>query len=195
MVVMSTLTIFSVSISILTVISILLLRYPVRRDYLQRGQLQVHTSILQVIIFFTYGGFPIIYLPSDWPVTYVTPIYRLIGLIILTTGMAIILIGIYRLGILRSFGVQIGVLKESSYYRVSRNPQVLGCVLYVFGFIILWPSWYALGWGGSLQVILHVMVLTEEEHLHNAFGQEYENYCQNVPRYIGFPKQIRREIR
>ena len=97
-------------------------------------------------------------------------------------------IGIYHLGILRSFGLQTGALKEISYYRVSRNPQVLGCVLYVIGFFILWPSWYALGWGVSLLVNLHIMVLTEEEHLRNTFSQDYEKYCQNVPRYIGFPK-------
>ena len=185
---MITLGTYLVSISILIFISIFVLRYLVRRDYLQRGQLQIHTSIIQALIFFAYGGFPIIYLPSDWPITYVNPIFRLIGLASLMTGLLIMFNGIYHLGILRSFGLQTGVLKEISYYRVSRNPQVLGCVLYVIGFFILWPSWYALGWGVSLLVNLHIMVLTEEEHLRNTFSQDYEKYCQNVPRYIGFPK-------
>ena len=98
-----------------------------------------------------------------------------------------IFIGIYRLGFLRSMGLLTGDLKETSYYRATRNPQVLGCVLYVIGFIILWPSWFALGLGLSLLVILHVMVLTEEEHLHNAYGQAYKQYCNKVPRYLGYP--------
>ena len=36
-------------------------------------------------------------------------------------------------------------------------------------------------WGLSLMAILHVMVLTEEEHLHNAFGQDYKQYCKGCP--------------
>jgi protein-S-isoprenylcysteine O-methyltransferase Ste14 len=87
-----------------------------------------------------------------------------------------------------SLGLQTSVLKETSYYQVTRNPQVLGCVLYVIGFIILWPTWFALGWGSSLIVILHVMVLTEEEHLHNTYGQRYEKYFNKVPRYLGYQK-------
>jgi protein-S-isoprenylcysteine O-methyltransferase Ste14 len=100
------------------------------------------------------------------------------------------LVGIYRLGILRAFGLQVDELQESSYYQVSRNPQVLGCVLYVIGFVILWPSWFALGWGLSLLFVLHVMVLTEEGHLRNTFGQDYEAYCNKVPRYLGYPKKL-----
>jgi len=44
-------------------------------------------------------------------------------------------------------------------------------------------------WGLSLMAILHVMVLTEEEHLHNSYGQVYKQYCKRVPRYLGYPKK------
>lgn len=186
---MSRPTIYLISITILTAISILVLRYLVRRDYLQRGQLRAHTSFLQALVFFVYGGFPCIYLPGDWPALRVNLPLRVVGLTSLTTGLFIIFIGIYRLGILRSLGLQTGELKETSYYHLSRNPQVVGCSLYVIGFLILWPSWYALGWGISLLVILHAMVLIEEEHLRHVFGQDFEQYCKNVPRYIGFPKK------
>lgn len=186
---MSRSTIYFVSITLLTAVSILVLRYLVRRDYLQRGQLKVPTSILQALVFFVYGGFPYVYLPGDWPTSNVNLPLRFIGLTSLTIGLLIMFIGIYRLGILRSFGLHTDVLKETNYYRISRNPQVLGCVLYLIGFFILWPSWYALGWSASLLVILHVMVLTEEEHLRNIFGQDYDQYCKNVPRYLGFPNQ------
>jgi protein-S-isoprenylcysteine O-methyltransferase Ste14 len=29
------------------------------------------------------------------------------------------------------------------------------------------------------------MILTEEEHLLRAYGQEYEKYSRKVPRYLG----------
>jgi len=41
-------------------------------------------------------------------------------------------------------------------------------------------------WGLSLMTILHVMVLTEEEYLHNTHGQDYEQYCKRVPCYLGY---------
>lgn len=186
---MSFLAVYLLSLSVLMAISIIVLRVFVRRDYLRRGRLTVATAAIQALVFFVFGGFPSIYLPSEWPVSHVNFPLRVIGLICVASGLVIMFVGIFRLGLLRSFGLQTGELKESSYYQVTRNPQILGCVLYMIGFMILWPSWYALGWALSLIAILHVMVLTEEEHLRNAFGQDYEQYCKRVPRYLGYPKK------
>lgn len=187
---MSSLQVYLLSISLLLVISIIFFRVFVRRDYHQRGFLSYGSATLQVLVFFVYGGFPYLYLPDDWPVSQVNLPLRIIGLSSLAIGLVIMLIGILRLGILRSLGLQTGVLKETSSYRVTRNPQVLGCILYVLGFIILWHSWYALGWGLALMAILHVMVLTEEDHLSNTYAQNYEQYCKRVPRYLGYTKKM-----
>jgi protein-S-isoprenylcysteine O-methyltransferase Ste14 len=186
----SNLTVYLISLSVIITVSILVLRVFVRRDYLRRGCLSIGSAALQALVFFALGGFPSIYLPGDWPVSHVNLPLRIIGLTSLSTGLVIMFIGIFRLGLLRSFGLQTGVLKETSYYHVTRNPQILGCVLYMIGFMILWPSWYALGWGLSLMAILHIMVLTEEEHLRNTYGQDYEQYCTRVPRYLGYPKNL-----
>ena len=32
--------------------------------------------------------------------------------------------------------------------------------------------------------LIYMMVLTEEEHLLRVFNEEYEQYCQEVPRYL-----------
>jgi len=182
---MSFFPIYLLSLSVLMAISIIVLRVFVRRDYLRRGRLSIVSAALQTLVFFAYSGFPYIYLPGDWPVTYVNLPLRIIGLTSLSIGLVIMFMGIFRLGLLRSFDLQTGELNETRSYHVTRNPQILGCVLYMIGFMILWPSWYALGWGLSLMAILHIMVLTEEEHLDNAFGQDYEQYCKRVPRYLG----------
>ena len=187
---MSIFGVYMLSLAVLIAISIVILRVFVWRDYLRRGCLSVASAALQALVFFVFGGFPSIYLPSEWPVSHVNLPLRIIGLTSLATGLVIIFVGIFRLGLLRSFGLQTGELNETRSYHVTRNPQILGCVLYMMGFMILWPSWYALGWGLSLMAILHIMVLTEEEHLNNAFGQDYEQYCKRVPRYLGYPKNL-----
>lgn len=186
---MNTSTIYFLSLSGLTALTIYILRVIVSRDYKIRGALSISTAALQALVIFAFGGFPYIYLPSDWPVSYVRFPIRVFGLAILIIGLVVIATGIYRLGMLRACGMQTDALNESSYYQKTRNPQVVGCVLYVIGFIMLWPSWFALGWGLALIGILHVMVLTEEEHLLNTFGHDYEQYCDKVPRYLGLPKQ------
>jgi len=189
----STSTVYLLSISLLTAVSILVIRLFVRRDYMQRGQLTVGSAFLQAFIFFIYGGYPIIYLPGDWPETQVNLTIQVAGFASLTIGLSILLLGIFRLGILQSLGLNPGRLKKTDFYRLTRNPQVLGCFMYVIGFMMLWPSGYALSWGLSLMAIIHVMVLTEEEHLRNTYGQDYEQYCKSVPRYLGFPKKPERD--
>ena len=37
-----------------------------------------------------------------------------------------------------------------------------------------------------LAVTLHLMIVTEEEHLSAVFGEEYLGYCERVPRYLGW---------
>lgn len=188
---MSTLPIYLFSISLLIGFSIVVLRVMVRRDYLHKGHLSIGSAALQALVFFLFGGFPAIYLSGDWPISHVSRVLRVIGLTSVTIGLGIMFISILRLGFLRSLGIQSGAFKKTDFYRLTRNPQVIGCVLYMIGFTILWPSLYALSWGLSLSAILHVMVLTEEEHLHNTYSQDYEGYSKSVPRYLGYPKVIK----
>jgi len=148
-----------------------------------------HPPLSRFFYFFVYGGFPSIYLPDEWPMSHVNLVLRVIGWTFITIGVAIILYGALRLGILQSLGLQKGIFRETGLYRATRNPQVLGCALYVIGFVMLWPSWAVLGWGILFAPILHIMVLTEEEHLRNTYGQDYERYCNRVPRYLGFSNQ------
>lgn len=183
---MNTLLVYLVSISFLTLASLLLIRSAVRQDYLLLGHLKVWTASLQALIFFIYGGFPIIYLPQYWPESGGNDIVRYSGCGILAIGLSIILINMFRLGIRQSLGLKTNRLKDTEFYKISRNPQVLGCWIYIAGFVILWPSWYAVGWGISLAVVTHSVIRTEEEHLRRLFGEEYELYCKLVPRYFKF---------
>ena len=90
-----------------------------------------------------------------------------------------------RLGIARSIGRGAPRLTVSGIYGRTRNPQILACGLYVLGFFILWPTWYALGWVFLYLILIYMMVPYEEEHLRRKYGREYREYCENVPRFIG----------
>ena len=91
-------------------------------------------------------------------------------------------------GLRRAFGLEVNTLRRTGPYRLTRNPQLVGFGMVLVGALLLWPSWYTLGWLLLYPIVAHMMVLTEEEHLRDVFGEEYAAYCERVPRYLGFPR-------
>lgn len=165
---------------------LIILRLIVRRDYLRRGRLSIVAAILQALLFFAYGGFPYVYLPADWPAIHANWLVHVIGLTCIIAGLGFLFYGMAKLGVQQSLGLGSGRLARTGIYHRCRNPQALACGLYVAGFTMLWPSWYAIGWAALYVVLIHVMVLTEEEHLLHIDPEGYEKYRQDVPRYIPF---------
>lgn len=67
----------------------------------------------------------------------------------------------------------------------TRNPMYLGVVVAVAGVAVLAGSPVVAGYAGLLWLTYHVVVVTiEEPKLHDAFGEEYENYREEVPRWV-----------
>jgi len=187
------LVIYLTSALLLVVGAFVVFRIFVRRDYRRRSQLTPFSTLLEVLICAGYMALPQVYNPPCWWMfwscqTAVGPLLRAIGIVAIVTGLTFAFTAMASLGLGRSFGHEQNGVKRTGFYRVTRNPQVVGGVLMVAGIAVLWPSWYALGWVALYAVVFHLMVLTEEEHLHNVHGEAYARYCQRVPRYIGFPR-------
>ena len=177
-------TLYFITYLLLLSSGLLILRLIVRRDYRAHGRLTFIPATLQALLFFVYGGFPALYLPANWPAVNVNLFQHILGLFLLFGGLAILCYGMVLLGFLRSVGGDQPALEQTGLYRLTRNPQALACGCYVLGFALLWPSWYAVGWAVLYAILIHAMVLTEEEHLHHIHGPRYEAYCQQVPRYF-----------
>jgi protein-S-isoprenylcysteine O-methyltransferase Ste14 len=186
---MSDLIIYLIAYALLLVYGAAIFRIVVRRDYARRGRLSVAVSILQALVFFVYGGFPILYLADDWPAAHVNQLVHITGLTLIIVGLGFLFYAMIGFGVIRSLGRARQGLKQLGLYRKSRNPQALACSLYVIGFALLWPSWQAVGWAVLYFVLIYLMILTEEEHLLNIHGDEYMKYCQEVPRFISIRKK------
>jgi len=101
-------------------------------------------------------------------------------------GFMLLFIGRFTLG--SSF--RIGQAKESTrlsvrgLFRVSRNPMYLGvyCTLLASVLRTLNPVLSLLS--AFIVAVHHKIVLAEEIHLRNAFGEAYGDYCRRVRRYI-----------
>jgi protein-S-isoprenylcysteine O-methyltransferase Ste14 len=186
---LSLFTKYLISAFLLLLLAYGVFRIILRQDYLHNRRASVIPLILELLVCGLYCNFPYLYLPFDWPEPPTLPdsaVRRILSLIPITVGLTITLIGIISLGLLRFLGLGSRRLRQSGIYRASRNPQIVGFFLAVAGFAIMWPSWYALGWVILFGPVFHMMVLTEEEYLLHMHAEEYRQYWQQVPRYLGF---------
>ena len=161
----------------------------VRRDYLERGKLSPLASMLQLLVFSVYFFFPHLFNPPEWAWFWKlssseTRYGQLIGLVIICIGFLVAFGTMAWFGIGKAFGLNVDGLTIQGPYKISRNPQVLGGYLLVIGTAIQWLSIYSIGWILMYAIIIHWMVMTEEEHLSQIYGEEYEKYCSKVPRYL-----------
>jgi len=69
-------------------------------------------------------------------------------------------------------------------YRFSRNPQWVGMVLVFLGEAFAVASWLHLGLLLILVMAYHFQILTEEEACMGFYGEEYQDYMSQVPRYL-----------
>ena len=70
-------------------------------------------------------------------------------------------------------------------YRHVRNPMISGGICILFGEAILAASLPLIGWFLSFVVVNAVYIpLVEEPGLVKRFGEDYETYRRNVPRWI-----------
>lgn len=174
----------------LLAVSFLVFQIVVRRTYLRHGRLGVLVGVMQALVWFPFFTFPYLYNPQDWAWfwTHAHPI----GPGTLVTAVALILIGLgglgaafAQVGFQQAVGARATALRHAGLYRLTRNPQLVAGAPLVVGLALLWPSWYALGWIAIYAAMSHMMVLTEEAHLEQRYGQAYVSYCARVPRYLG----------
>lgn len=158
----------------------------VRRDYRKRGRLSLFSSFLQLLLFFLHGLSAYVYVGSS-QVGGDSPFF-ILAIILMVTGVALLAFVMITLGMGDVVGLKVAGLKTSGFYRYTRNPQIVTGSLFYIGYAVLWPSWTALVWLGLFWIMLHIMVLTEEEHLRRTFGEDYVRYCDKTPRYFGFRK-------
>jgi protein-S-isoprenylcysteine O-methyltransferase Ste14 len=156
----------------------------VRGDYRRKGRLTPFSIAMEYVTILTWVAFSNAYLVSDWPAVHVGLQLQLIGGIFMGAGLLIFLFSLIWLGIGPSHGQKREALMQSGPYKYSRNPQAVGFLWAMLGFLLVWPSWHMVLSVILVTVLAHVMILTEEEYLTGRFGDSYKAYCARVPRYV-----------
>jgi protein-S-isoprenylcysteine O-methyltransferase Ste14 len=128
-----------------------------------------------------------LFIPAKWPDLPALPedmTLKLIFLVLLFFGLTILIIAWFGLGTRRSFGQDKNKLSTTGIYKYSRNPQLVGYGIILLSFAMLFISWYSASWFLQYLIISYLMIRSEEEFLNLRYGEEYEEYCNAVPRVI-----------
>lgn len=113
-----------------------------------------------------------------------------------TIGFAVILLGLTLMFLTIRMFIRIGKgtlapwhptrkLVTKSLYAHMRNPMILGVNIVLIGEAITFRSYNILIWTGCFFILNTVyFIFSEEPGLKKRFGDEYEEYKRNVPRWI-----------
>ncbi|MCU4752941.1 hypothetical protein OB919_13300 [Halobacteria archaeon AArc-curdl1] len=107
-----------------------------------------------------------------------------VGLFLIATGLVVAVAAIAQLGLATSTGIP-GELYTNGLYRYSRNPQTVGLVTAIAGAFIATGSMYVLILGGLDALVLLLAAIAEESWLEDQYGNSYEVYRDQTPRFIG----------
>jgi protein-S-isoprenylcysteine O-methyltransferase Ste14 len=189
-----TVIVYLITSSILLFTAFVIFRVFIRRDYLRNGQLTPFSTFLEWLIFSSWGFFTYFDLSYSQFPSRTNSVVEIIAWILLVTGFSLTGIGMVKLGFRRSNGLEVNILKHTGFYSHTRNPQAIACLVGVIGYALLWPNMHTLGWVILFAVIVHMMVLTEEEHLLDIHSEEYTSYCKSTPRYIGLSRVLKHTV-
>ena len=117
--------------------------------------------------------------------------YAWIGAFLAVVGGLIVIVAQIQMGRAWRIGVREGdapLFVQHGLFRFSRNPIFVGMILLGLGIVVsasVWWVWIALI---AFALATHEQVRIEEVHLSKSFGAAYEQFCGDVPRWIGVPK-------
>ncbi|AFK21296.1 hypothetical protein HFX_6172 (plasmid) [Haloferax mediterranei ATCC 33500] len=107
-----------------------------------------------------------------------------LGIVLAIVGFVTVTISTFDLGVEQTQGLE-GELRTDGLYQYSRNPQYVGYVLATVGYAFIAGSPFAIPLCGFYLAWWFSFPLAEEPWLREQYGDEYEQYLDRVPRFVG----------
>ncbi len=143
--------------------------------------------LLLAMTIVTFTFFPSIYQYAT-PIVWLENLYvKIVGLVLM--AFALIWTSTAQMQMGKSWRIGIDTenkteLVEKGLFTVSRNPIFFGMRMALFGFFLCLPNAFTLLAVVLADVLMQIQVRLEEEFLRNSHGEKYEEFCQNVRRWI-----------
>lgn len=108
-----------------------------------------------------------------------------VGGLAIVFGFSFAIWGMMTLSTHQSLGLK-GKFRIEGPYQYSRNPQYVGFILLYVGFILITYSLLGLIAEIIVASVFVILPFSEEPWLKKQYGEDYMEYCRQVPRFIGF---------
>ena len=125
-------------------------------------------------------------------------VLRLVGILLIIYGGGVLLDSFARFAI-QGLGTPAPVMPTkhlvvTGLYRYVRNPMYVGVFCAIVGQALLFGNFKVLVYGVCMFIVAACFVLLyEEPTLRRTFGAEYDEFCDNVPRWIPRLRPWRKE--
>jgi len=134
----------------------------------------MNAVFLPMIVSFVYAVFLPLQLGTTW-------LYS--GLVIFLFGMVFTIVTV-----LNFASSPKDEVITKGLYRFSRNPMYIGMLLMQIGLGIACSSWLYLLLTVVLAIMLNAVSPSEERYCFYRYGDDYREYMNKTPRWIGIPK-------
>jgi protein-S-isoprenylcysteine O-methyltransferase Ste14 len=117
------------------------------------------------------------------------PAVRIAGAVLILAGLPVLVDSFARFA-LEGLGTPAPVfptkhLVVTGWYRYVRNPMYVAVFSAIIGQALIFGNVTLLEYGALVGLFFHIFVLAYEEPTMRAtFGEEYQQFCANVPRWI-----------
>jgi len=162
----------------------------------EKGRGRQAFAVLGSAVFFVIApGTVAVYVPwriTRWqfgPPLLGIPLSRAAGVLLLAVGLPMLLDSVRRFA-MEGLGTPAPVaptehLVVSGFYRCVRNPMYVAVAAVIFGQALLFGSVALLQYGAAVWVAFHLFVLLYEEPvLRHKYGEEYDRFVAEVPRWL-----------
>jgi protein-S-isoprenylcysteine O-methyltransferase Ste14 len=109
------------------------------------------------------------------------------GVGLCAVGVLILVLSLVSFGKSFRIGIDVdqpGGLVTTGIFAVSRNPIYVGFFVFLVGQLLVFPNWVPLIYLIAATGLFHRQVLREEEFMRQHYGQQYDEYCSHVRRYV-----------
>jgi protein-S-isoprenylcysteine O-methyltransferase Ste14 len=123
---------------------------------------------------------------------YDSAVTQALGVAVSVAGLILVILSLLHLGRSASVGIpeQKTELKTHGMYRISRNPVYVGGFLMCAGSCLFSIHFLNFLLFAITIAVHHLIVRKEEQFLEKAFGQQWLDYKERVPRYVGRIRSI-----
>jgi len=167
----------------------------VKKTYDENG---MFTNKLLTFWLVMWGFYHLALILSSWYGVWPLPMNKTValvgGLVLIVAGVTMLAAGMREFRSLRrSCGQDVSELITTGVYRWSRNPQFIGCLLYLLGISLAGRSLFAFALTGAAALLISwYTVRLAEPYLERLYGREYQVYRSGTARWFGAPRSIKR---